>query len=280
MQMTRDYMAETQQKLKEQGDALSTSNKHLTDSIQYASRIQRALFSANTLYRFSFANSFIFLKPKDVVSGDAPWFYQCKNVSFAAAIDCTGHGVPGAMLTVLAISLLNEIMTTQKYDSPREILLELDQLIHSYLRSGQSSKNKSRDGLDISLICYNSDTNEMKFVGVHHKLYLWQNNQLQKIKGSHYNMGDANIECADAIVEHSFKINKGDRAYLFSDGFPDQFGGADNFKLMVGNFYKLIAKTANFKSIDDQKAEISSFFNDWKGENVQTDDVLVVGIEF
>lgn len=308
MQMTRNYMAEAKTKLEQQavelektnkslsnsieyssniqqelysaGKILEKTNKHLTDSIQYASRIQKALFSANLLYRYGFSDSFILLKPKDVVSGDAPWFYQSNNTYYAAAIDCTGHGVPGAMLTVLAVSLLNEIVGHQNFDSPRDLLIELDQLIHSYLRSSENKKYKSKDGLDISVICYNSETNELKFVGAHHKLYLWKDKSLQKVKGSRYNIGDANIEGTGALKESTFKVNKGDRAYLFSDGFPDQFGGEDNYKLMLGNFFKLIQKTATHSNIKDQQTELEGFFKNWKGENIQTDDVLVVGLEF
>ncbi len=280
MSMTREYMANAQQEIEEKNQALKKSNKHLTDSIQYASRIQRAMFSVSTLERHGFPNTFILLKPKDVVSGDAPWFFRKNHLRLAAAIDCTGHGVPGAMLTVLTLSLLNQIITTELCQSPKEILLRLDQMIHSYLRSGNTNHKRLKDGLDISLVCYNIEDNTLRFVGAHRPLWIYQNDTLTKAKGNRYNLGDALPEAEDILQEQHFSMQPGDRVYLFTDGFPDQFGGPDNYKLMIGNFYKLVRETAT-QPLDVQKSTLSNFFDNWKGnQGVQTDDVLVIGLEF
>ncbi len=280
MGMTRQYMAEIQEKLRQQGQALEKNNKSLTDSIQYASRIQKAMFAASTRERVCFKETFMLLKPRDIVSGDAPWFYRQGDMCVAAAIDCTGHGVPGAMLTVLTLSLLNQLMNKATCDSPKKLIEQLDMLLNEYLRSTASgSRRKVRDALDIALLCYDNKDRVVRFVGTHRPLWLWQKGELHKIKGSRYSIGDADPKRIEKLEEHVFHVEEGDKAYLFTDGYPDQFGGEENFKFMLGNFYKLLEGMAT-KPLAEQQRLLDTYFETWRGERAQTDDVLVIGLTF
>lgn len=270
MQMTANYLHATK-------DKLQKANQHMQDSIQYAHRIQQAMLDSPDQTKHVFPNSFVLYRPKAVLSGDLYWFRQVMGMDFVAAIDCTGHGVPAAMLTVLALSLLNQVVISFGITDPAEILVQLDILVSQYTQD-PSKRQQIRDGFDIVLCQYDREMQELTIAGAHRPLYLIRNGELSQVKGARYSIG-ANTPRKSNLKNHVLKIEKGDLIYLFSDGYPDQFGGNQNKKYMVGKFKKLLKSIADLP-LNEQKQELDAVFKEWKGKKNQTDDVLVIGIKF
>ena len=269
MQMTADYLHSTQNKLQR-------ANRHMSDSIQYAQRIQRAMLDSPAQVNQVFPKNFVLYEPKDVLSGDLYWFRRLMGLNYVAVVDCTGHGVPAAMLTVLALSLLNQVVISFGVTDPAEILGQLDVLLSQYTRDPMK-QNQVKDGLDIVLCCHDAEQGELVVAGAHRPLYLIRDGELHQIKGARYSLG-ANDERSNLLKSQTIEVEKGDRLYLFSDGFPDQFGGAENRKYMVGKFKKLLLEVSDLP-MEEQNRKLKTVFQEWRGEQTQTDDVLVVGVE-
>jgi serine phosphatase RsbU (regulator of sigma subunit) len=260
--------------LKKAYDALEEKNKEITDSIHYASSIQSALLpELQTLNEF-FSDAFILFKPRDIVSGDFYWIQPLENKILITAADCTGHGVPGAFMSVLGISLLDDIVNKNGIVQPAEILSELRaKIIHAL---NQHKEKDKKDGMDMALCLFDFDKQKGYYAGAYNALYIIRNNELEQIKADRMPIG-LHIK-NEAFHQHEFDLKPGDQYYMFSDGYADQFGGEKGRKLKSKTFKELLLKNANLSAKAQQEA-LDQYFEDWRGTTEQIDDVIVTGLK-
>ncbi len=257
---------------------IQNKNKKIADSINYAKRIQNAILPDNSVITKTLPDSFILYKPKDVVSGDFPWYVEVSDAIYIAAVDCTGHGVPGALLSLIGYFLLNDIVRSRKISDPGTILDILDEGVTTTLRQDQGD-SQTKDGMDIALCRIDKKSRKVEFAGAHRPLYVMKNGEMDEIKGNKFAIGGGIYKNQTNFTSHSIQLSKGDSIFFCSDGYPDQFGGPQNRKFGPKRLRELIEeihdkpmKTA-FKEFDDQ-------WEKWKGDEKQTDDVLLIGIKF
>jgi len=262
--------------IKEKNEEISEINEQRTDSINYAKRIQLSLLPENDELLQSFPDSFIFYKPKDIVSGDFYWFTQKDGKQIIATVDCTGHGVPGAFMTVLANTLLNHIVLESDVTEPSQIITLLDQKVQQNLHQNGMSDNNSTDGMDMALCSIDRRKKEVRFTGAKMPLYYVQNNSLHQLQGDRYSIGSSQGP-QKFFTNQVIQLKKGDTLYFSSDGFQDQFGGEMNKKFMKSRFRELLGSIHTL-AMDDQLNRISETYNQWKNGFEQTDDILVIGI--
>jgi serine phosphatase RsbU (regulator of sigma subunit) len=257
---------------------IQNKNKKIADSINYSKRIQNAILPNNTVINRYLPDSFILYKPKDVVSGDFPWFVEMKDAIYIAAVDCTGHGVPGALLSLIGYFLLNDIVRSQKISDPGKILDILDEGVTTTLRQDQEDSN-TKDGMDIAICRIDKKTNEVQFAGAHRPLYIMKNGEMEEVKGNKFAIGGGIYKNQTNFTTHKIDMNLGDSIYFCSDGFPDQFGGPDNRKFGPKRLREMIKE---FSTVPMQDAYniFDEAWESWKGEEKQTDDVLLIGIKF
>jgi serine phosphatase RsbU (regulator of sigma subunit) len=263
-----------QQKKKSNKEILK-QKKQLTDSINYAAFIQKALLPDVEFLLRNFDEHFVFFKPRDQIGGDFYWVKQVNEFSIIAVADCTGHGVPGAMLSMLGMSLLNELVRREEIESPAQLLELLRAEIKASLKQ-ESNSRSLRDGMDIAICAINNKTLQMQYAGANNPMFIFSNGQLDILKPTNNPIGIYLLE--EQFVNHTIQLKKGDLLYMFSDGFYDQFGGENNKKFMINNFKKLLLQNSE-ESMKNQYKVLETNFNNWKGEGVQIDDVLVVGIK-
>jgi len=254
---------------------LLDQHKDITDSLYYAQRIQQSILQTSEQLQSFFSESFLLYKPKDIVSGDYYWFYEDEQYKFIAAIDCTGHGVPGAMMSMVANSIFKEVFINKKLTDPSLILIGLDVELD---RAINTSKDATfNDGMDVALIRIDKLSNELVFSGAFRNIHIAQNNELIELKGSRYPIGFYS-GVTKYFENTTLSLQKDDVVYLYTDGFIDQFGGERNKKLNKSNFKELL-KTIADMNLEEQEAFLDYSFNNWKQNNEQTDDVLVIGIK-
>jgi len=256
---------------------IQNKNKKITESINYAKRIQNAILPNNRVIAKALPESFILYKPKDVVSGDFPWYMQIKDDIYIAAVDCTGHGVPGALLSLIGYFLLNDIVRSRKITEPGIILDLLDEGVTSTLRQDEDATTK--DGMDIALCKINTNTREIEYAGAHRPLYVMKNGVLDEIKGNKFPIGGGIFKNQTNFTNTKIKLEKGDSIYFSSDGFPDQFGGPEIRKFGPKKVRETIERVHKLPML-----EASGIFDQewegWRGETKQIDDVLLIGIKF
>jgi len=257
---------------------IQSKNKSITESINYAKRIQGAILPDTYYISRILPESFILYKARDVVSGDFPWFLQQGDEIFIAAVDCTGHGVPGALISLIGYFLLNDIVRSRKITDPGEILDLLDEGVTETLKQGQSD-SKTKDGMDISLCKIDLAKQEVEYAGAHRPLYIMKSEELEEIKGNKFPIGGGIYKNQTNFTNHKFNVEKGDSIFFCSDGFPDQFGGPDNRKYGPKRLREIIKETRSLK-MDQVYQTISDSWEEWKGDQKQTDDVLLIGIRF
>jgi serine phosphatase RsbU (regulator of sigma subunit) len=249
-------------------------HKEVLDSINYAKGIQVAMLKSDAQDSKHLPKHFVLFKPRDVVSGDFYWSYEAENYWYVASVDCTGHGVPGAFLTMLGCAFLNEICSRSTL-TPAQILDQLRDKIIKELSGNGSVK----DGMDISLcrININNSKNnvEVQWAGANNPLWYIQKGQVIEIKGDKQPIGY--YEIIKPFTNYTIKLDEGDYLYLFTDGFADQFGGPMDKKFKYKPMIELIKKTASV-NMSEQKLKLNEAFEDWKGKHEQTDDVCIVGI--
>ncbi len=251
-------------------------HKDITESISYAKKIQEAVLSDHKKLERVFSNYFIYYRPKDTVSGDFYWFETKDNVSVIAVGDCTGHGVPGAFMSMLGIVLMNVIVNERGLTEPNEILAELHKEVRKTLRQYEDT-SELPDGMDLGICVIEHDEKILSFAGANHSLILMQDGQQIEVKGDKYGIGGLVLGIERVFSKATLQICKGDQIYLTTDGFKDQFGGPRNKKFSSARFRTLI-KEINFHSFDQQFLIIDEMFTKWKGVCPQTDDVLVLGV--
>ncbi len=257
---------------------IQTKNKKITESINYAQRIQGAILPNTKIVNKVFPESFIFYKAKDVVSGDFPWFLQRGEDIYIAAVDCTGHGVPGALISLIGYFLLNDIVRSRKITEPGEILDLLDEGVTQTLRQ-DSDDSKTKDGMDIALCRVNLKDNQLQYAGAHRPLYHMDKGEMNEVKGDKWPIGGGIYKNQTNFTTTTIQLRKGDSVFFCSDGFPDQFGGPDNRKFGPKRTREIIAENHK-KPMADIGKVIEDAWEAWKGEEKQTDDVLMIGIKF
>ncbi|MGZ3885308.1 MAG: PP2C family protein-serine/threonine phosphatase, partial [Bacteroidia bacterium] len=247
------------------------------DSINYAKRIQESILPADDMIAKVFDNSFVFYKPKDVVCGDFYWFTQKDDEAVIAAVDCTGHGVPGAFMTVIGNSLLNQIVNFSGVTDPGRILTQLDKKLQETMQ--QHGNIITNDGMDAAICRYRINKREITFSGAKRPLYIFKQGELIEIKGNKSPIGSYGHEYDKLFSEHKISVNKNDTIYLFSDGLQDQFGGGDGKKFMIKRFRDMLGEIQNI-SMRDQAERIEREMTLWQKGYEQTDDMLLIGIRF
>jgi tetratricopeptide (TPR) repeat protein len=287
----RDEIAAQRDLVIKQKEHIEEQKKQITDSINYAKRIQEAVLPMSETARSVLGEHFILFRPKDIVSGDFYWTTQIDEWLIVAVADCTGHGVPGAFMSMLGISFLNEIVRKKEITKTNEVLNQLrKEIIHALQQKGIEGEQK--DGMDIALVAINKNTSQCQFSGANNPLYVvkkFENepspshqiissstHQLFEYKGD--KMPIAIYERMDDFTYNEFQLEDGDMLYLFSDGYADQFGGEQGKKFMYKRFKELIVNNAN-KSMNEQKQALEETIVQWIDKGEQTDDITVVGIK-
>jgi tetratricopeptide (TPR) repeat protein len=254
---------------------IEEKNKDITDSIHYAKQIQSALLREEAHVSKHLPEHFILFLPKDIVSGDFYWGFEKHDYWYVAAADCTGHGVPGAIMSMLGISFLNDIVSSDALFSPAEILNQLrDRVISELRQTGEDGSSK--DGMDISLIRLNLKTFELQWAGANNALNYIQAGELKEIKADKQPIGYHPQQ--KPFTNHEIQLQKGDSIYIYSDGYADQFGGPKGKKLTYKKLDNFINENYQL-SLENQKTLFREYFDNWKGSLEQLDDVCVIGIK-
>lgn len=249
-------------------------NKKIIDSMSYSKQIQEAVIQ-NHIQNY-FKHSFIFHKPKDIISGDFPWIFRQDNNVYAAAVDCTGHGIPGALMSLIMYLLLNEIMVKMKNSAPGEILDFLHTAVNKTLNQ---LNNESRDGADVALCKIDVSNNLLEFAGARRPLYhISENGEFNQIKGDRFPIGGTQYTDRSNFTTHAMPLNRNDRLFMFSDGYPDQFGGPEKIKFGLKRMRELLINNYHV-SMDELVSILDGDLNKWKKHEKQIDDILVLGIE-
>lgn len=262
-----------------QHSIIEEKNKDITDSITYAKRIQTAILPSEEEVQQNFTDSFVFYQPKAIVSGDFFWVHQSDAsggpYTFVAAVDCTGHGVPGGFMSMLGTSLLNEIVNEKRIIDPADILdMMRIKLITSLKQQGKSGENK--DGMDMVLCRVNKERNELVYAAANNPLWLVREGECLEFAADKQPVG-ISTEHHKQFSQHSIPIRKGDCLYLFTDGYADQFGGPKGKKLKYKPFKEMLLSIHSLP-MAKQHEKISTAFIDWKGPHEQVDDILIIGI--
>jgi len=276
----------------EQRDHIEAQKQQITDSIYYAERIQKSLLPPASAFEKHLSDYFVLFKPRDIVSGDFYWMTRYENYLLIAAVDCTGHGVPGAFMSMLGISFLKEIVEREHTANPAIIMNRLRMAVITALQQ-DSANAESKDGMDMSMVSIDLETLELQFAGANNPMYLIRrengehddlkhsrvktaDNQLFEIKGD--KMPIAIFDRMDDFVPVTIQLQQGDRVYLFSDGYIDQFGGDKGKKFKSPAFKKMLLQL-NTAPMQECKIKIEKAFEDWRGKEEQIDDVTLIGIE-
>ncbi|TAH17540.1 MAG: hypothetical protein EAZ08_13525 [Cytophagales bacterium] len=259
--------------IEKQKDIIEQINKNLVSSINYAKNIQDVLLPQQTNLLNSFSGYFIYNAPRDIVSGDFNWFAEIDGQTVIAVGDCTGHGVPAALITVLCHSFLHEISTHTT--SPSKILESMNEKVMAQLHHKEGLSN---DGVEVAICIISADKTQLIYAGAKTPLYLVQNQNFKHIKGNHFPIGDTHYSAQRSYSEHILSIQKGDTIYLASDGYQDQFGGEHDRKFMVKNFRNLLEKISQ-ENVNNQANILKNTMLKWKGNHKQTDDIIVFGLQ-
>lgn len=278
--VARLALAESNNLLELKNDIIEEKSKDIRDSINYAQRIQQAILPAFEKIDKGLKDYFVFFKPKDIVSGDFYWHAAVKttpkdapseDIVVIAAVDCTGHGVPGALMSIIGSTILNQTITNPDVNTPADVLSFLNKEINKTL-------NSIKDGMDMALCVINLEKLELQYAGANNPLYIVRHKQFIEVKPDKQAIG-ADTENAEIKVftNHKIKLEKGDSIYLFTDGYADQFGGPNGKKFKYKKFQELLIEIQD-NSMEEQKHILNFHFEQWKGALEQVDDILVIGI--
>jgi len=260
-----------------QKEELTIKNKNITDSINYARRIQLAMIPSVRFFNNIFKESFIFFKPKDIVSGDFFWITEKKDKVFVAAVDCTGHGVPGAFMSIIGIELLRKLVNSQGIEEPSEVLNELNRNFAEIFKDVENIT--LRDGMDVAFCIIDRASMILEFAGAFNPLYLIRDNKITEIKGDRFSVGLEDYENGvQSFTNHHIQLHKNDMIYIFTDGYSDQFGGPEGKKFKYRRFRHLLLSIHRLP-LPEQREQLERSMEEWKGENDQVDDILVIGMK-
>ncbi len=259
-----------------QKEIIEETNKHITDSIKYAKRIQEAFLPTEENVSTLLKNAFVLYKPKDIVSGDFYWIEEKNNKILFAVVDCTGHGVPGAFMSIIGFNGLNQIVNEYNYTKPSEILTQLNKNISHTLRQ-KVEDSKIRDGMDVAICSLDLKSRKLEFAGAFSPLFILRNGEVLKTKGDKHPIGNfVGVEEYE-FTNHEIQLLENDKLYIFSDGFVDQFGGPGGKKLKYNAFRTLLLENYQ-KPMPQQKTAIHDFFEQWRAGHEQIDDVCMIGV--
>jgi len=248
----------------------------VTDSIKYAKKIQEAILPPSTYVKKLLPESFIFYRPKDIVSGDFYWLGEANGKVFFAAVDCTGHGVPGAFMSIVGYNQLRQAIITTGGSNPAEILNHLNRGVTETLHQNDKDST-SKDGMDIAICALNYDTLELEYAGAFNPLYLLRDNEILQTKANKFPIGSFMKGRTEEFTNHKIQLVEGDQIFIFSDGYADQFGGPRGKKMMYRRFRELLVETS-ILPVEEQKNQLNSALKNWMKEEEQVDDILVIGV--
>ena len=265
-------IVQQKEEIEEQHEVLEEQHREITDSINYAKRIQDAILPPLKLVKGYMPDSFILYQPKDIVAGDFYWMEGVNNLIIFAAADCTGHGVPGAMVSVVCHNAMNRAVREFMLVEPHEILNKTRDIV---TETFEKSDEDVRDGMDVALCTINTETNKLSFSGANNGLYFIRDGQLTQIKPDKQPIG--RYDDAKPFTKHDMDLEKGDVIYTFSDGYADQFGGPKGKKFMYKPFRELLL-SIHKKPMEEQQELLMNAFENWRGAMEQVDDVCVIGV--
>jgi serine phosphatase RsbU (regulator of sigma subunit) len=253
--------------------------KHVTDSIKYAKRIQEAILPPDSLVKRLLPNSFVLYKPKDIVSGDFYWMEEKNGKTMFAAVDCTGHGVPGAFMSIVGYNILKQAVTNNNLTTPSLILDLLNEGVSETLHHGhEHEEGQAKDGMDINLCTIDFKTLTLEYAGAFNPLYIVRKGQLIQTKADKFPIGYFLGEEKKKFTNHTIQLEKGDMVYIFSDGYADQFGGPFGRKFMAIPF-RVLLMDINKQPVEKQKEILNKTIEEWRGNLDQVDDILVMGVK-
>jgi len=254
---------------------IEVKNKDITDSINYSKRIQDATLPSRSLLHKLFPESFILFEPKDIVSGDFFWYTEKAGRRLIAACDCTGHGVPGALMSMIGNNLLNQIVNESGITSPDEVLNHLHEEVRKALK--QNEQHESRDGMDIAFLCF-TDDGFLECAAAQRPVWIVRDGGLTEIKGNKFSIGGLQTEEKRTFTKHRIQLLPGDVIYISSDGYADQSGGPNGKKFLSKQLKNLLVEISD-KPAAEQEKNLQQTLHSWQGNTEQVDDVLVIGIK-
>jgi serine phosphatase RsbU (regulator of sigma subunit) len=261
------------EKLERQKEEVTRLYKDLTDSINYARRIQQTILPPDNMISKMFPESFVFYLPKDIVSGDFYWFKTSGRKKMFAAVDCTGHGVPGAFMSLVGHNVLNQV--TKVFTKPSQVLNNLNRMASEVLDA--TDAHHMRDGMDLAFCTLDSDTMELEFAGAYNSVLVIRNHEIIERKGDKFSIGSFNYGDRH-YTNHVLNLQPGDCIYIFSDGYADQFGGPRNKKFLRKRFRRLLLEIHQ-ESMSKQQDALLNTYEKWRGVYEQIDDILVIGVQ-
>ncbi|MBN2892577.1 MAG: SpoIIE family protein phosphatase [Bacteroidales bacterium] len=272
IEQQKEEIESQRDQLAEQNEEIQKINKDITSSIEYAKRIQTAMLPLNSTIQKHLKEHFILFKPRDIVSGDFYWFSKREDKAFIAAVDCTGHGVPGAFMSMIGAEILTTIVSNKGVSDASEIL----ELLNKYVRTAlKQDTTENQDGMDMALCVIDEENKTVEFSGAKNPLFYISNEEITKIKGSRQSIGGFQF---GEFERHTIKYSSPTWFYIFSDGYADQFGGDDHSKFMIKRFKDLLLEIYQ-KPMEEQKEILDKAVTNWMETTRQTDDILVIGFK-
>jgi serine phosphatase RsbU (regulator of sigma subunit) len=273
----RDEISEQKNFVVEQRDQIILQNKEITSSIQYARRIQQAVLPGKRTLERTLPEHFILFKPRDIVSGDFYWVEKKEELIVVVVADCTGHGVPGAFMSLLGLTYLNEIVNHEGILKASEILNRLRKNIIRAM-SHKDEAEKAKDGMDLALVVIDRQLDMLEFAGAYNPMILVRNGELSEYRGDNMPVGQHIVE-AKSFTNRKVALRQGDMIYLYSDGYPDQFGGPKGGKYKARPFKNFLMQISG-EPLKKQASMLEKELWNWMGEVPQVDDILVTGIRY
>lgn len=260
--------------INEQKTLLEIKNKEIVDSIHYAKRLQEAILPPREIFHSMINDGFILYRSKDIVSGDFYWFGNVGEQKVIVAADCTGHGVAGALMSMMGISLLNQIVNGDAISKPSEILDELDKALSTSMKMAEGN---AHIGMDVAILTFDETMKKVEYAGANRPLWIVRDGEFHITQADKSPIGGLNARNQSNFTNHTLDLASNDALYIFTDGFADQFGGPQGKKMMRKRFREQISESLG-SSMDEQGRVLLNYFEDWKKDHEQVDDILVIGI--